>query len=285
MLHIGLPISTPVSHARDELRLGQPRTSRSEHVLLASLFGPNTVPGHPAAREIALQNATHRHLLGVLDAFLLLALELLLHLTLQLCLLPPPLTHLSAKLLELSVCRVKSDLHLLPLLHLLLIAFCERHLRSGMVFGLPHSLPSLKASNEFRAKHLVASRFQCTLKSQTLLVSILPRHPAFGQLALGKASDGHLLRVLDALFLLLRECIAHLALFLLELMRHGARLPLLLEPLLFHGLHAELHLVLFLLEGNPCFLHRSLGFSLSVRSAIPLGLQLGLELVLLLRKA
>ena len=81
--HLGLPATTPVLHARNELRLGEPRARAAKQVYPAPILPIQVVPRLPALDDLALADASDRHLLRMLDALLALGRELRLHLALQ----------------------------------------------------------------------------------------------------------------------------------------------------------------------------------------------------------
>ena len=137
-----LPILLPMAHSRNELRFGQPRTGRLHHSLLALPLEVRRRPRRPPSTQILLHDAVDRHILRVLDALLLLALELLLHHALALGLQTPPLNHRLARLRKL----------LLQLPDLLPHAALNRQARNGSLLRLPRVLPRAHELDELRAR-------------------------------------------------------------------------------------------------------------------------------------
>ena len=123
------------AHRRLVVRLGQPRHPPAhvgaheggpseatrclpEQLAAARELGPQAVPPIPAPREVALGDAPDRELLEMLDALLLLPLQLRLRETLTLRLHAAPLGHRPTRLAELPLKVAVGLLELLSLEHL-----------------------------------------------------------------------------------------------------------------------------------------------------------------------
>ena len=147
----------------------------------------------------------------MLDALLLLALELLLHVAVKLSLLTAAFAHGRARFIELFRELGQLRAHLLVDLHFLSILLSHGHGRFCKRFILPVLVPVLETSDDFRLCQATGSRLKHAHATLLLQIGLDPCAPPAEEVALCNASHSHLLRVLDALLPLYSKLLLELA--------------------------------------------------------------------------
>ena len=217
----------------------------------------------------------------MLDALLLLALHLLLHLPLQFRFLPAPLECRLPRGGELDVELPHLVLPLQAELLLSVQLLCHAHRSLLALHGLPVAPPRTVRSDERGLGQLGARRPEQVLAAALLDKRVVPRHPAAREVALADAADGHLFGVLDALELLSLERRLHLPPLLLRLALQPPLEPLLLQALIVYRADALLVLRALTLESNTSLLDGELGLVLRLHRPLLLLLQFLLQCLLL----